>query len=759
MRTEEKKQSKGIGQYIRRRAFRLDLISFAAAAGLSRVCFRDGVSPFGAAYLAAVAISGGNAHLVFVGVLLGTLLLQRPMHFAAAAGSALFYIAHLLWKRFSHGGAKIDQLILLFLSLAAMLPVFYAESVQALLKGLVGLGISVFSAFAMQSAMVTIRTIGNRHVLSDAEQVSISLFFGILLLAMSEVNYVGFSLPVVLLLVFSMIAALARGIGGVAVAVAIGAVLTVGGDFTLMFVGSLAACTLAGAALRKANTFGVFAGFLVACLVVGSYVFTASHTINLLNLAVAGVIFLVIPRSVMMSICGYLDAGKNRERYSRKSMRRLRERTADEMQQTAKVCREVAQLFAEKAPETEPPDARMQWITQAAASVCADCTMQKVCWQDYASASASIVEMLEAHERGERIRIRKPFDPSCKHMQQIAAAAWQAQNQYLVQYAMQQQSRKQYAFVNRQLSGVCSVLEMLGKRVREDRWLDEDMEQRILNGLDRRGIRVYGVDASFPHGRLQLHIRVSDTYGKQPLPVCEAIRLTLHRQVRLLDTQFDGRQCTLILEEAQLLTAEMGTANAAISENGVSGDCAGEKRLEGGRVLYALSDGMGAGEKARTESEAALRLLFDLYGTGFHRDVALESVNRLLLESQREMYATLDAVFLDLRTGQAEFIKYGAPPTFVYRGSKLHTVCAEALPAGIVDEATPAIQTAKLRRDDTVFLFSDGALDALGAETQGAITEALLQTRDCKRLSEMLLRRAKSCGQEDDMTVVVIRIA
>ena len=229
--------------------------------------------------------------------------------------------------------------------------------------------------------------------------------------------------------------------------------------------------------------------------------------------------------------------------------------------------------------------------------------------------------------------------------------------------------------------------------------------------------------------------------------------------MRLLDTQFDGRQCTLILEEAQLLTAEMGTANAAISENGVSGDCAGEKRLEGGRVLYALSDGMGAGEKARAESEAALRLLFDLYGTGFHRDVALESVNRLLLESQREMYATLDAVFLDLRTGQAEFIKYGAPPTFVYRGSKLHTVCAEALPAGIVDEATPAIQSAKLRRDDTVFLFSDGALDALGAETQGAITEALLQTRDCKRLSEMLLRRAKSCGQEDDMTVVVIRIA
>ena len=71
----------------------------------------------------------------------------------------------------------------------------------------------------------------------------------------------------------------------------------------------------------------------------------------------------------------------------------------------------------------------------------------------------------------------------------------------------------------------------------------------------------------------------------------------------------------------------------------------------------------------------------------------------------------------------------------------------------------PAIQTAKLRRDDTVFLFSDGALDALGEQTQSTITEALAKTQDCKKLSELLLQRAKSCGQEDDMTVMVIRIA
>ena len=44
-----------------------------------------------------------------------------------------------------------------------------------------------------------------------------------------------------------------------------------------------------------------------------------------------------------------------------------------------------------------------------------------------------------------------------------------------------------------------------------------------------------------------MHIRVSESYGKQPLPVCEAVHQTLKRQVRLLDTLYEGRQCTLVL--------------------------------------------------------------------------------------------------------------------------------------------------------------------------------------------------------------------
>ena len=754
----EEKQNRFL-QYVKRRALLGELLTFFVALLLGRICIAGDIAPFGLAFLAAASISGCNAHYALAGAVFGEILLQAEPQYPAVCACVLYYVMHLLWNCWSRKNAKLDQLFLLFLAQAALLPIFYAGDVPTLLRALINIGLCEFSALAMQSALRTLRMLGNRHVLSDAEQVSISLFFGILLLAVTDVQAFGFSLPVVLLLVFAMIAALARGVSGVAVSVALGVVLTVGGDFTLMFVGSLAACTLAGSLMRRMDTIGVFGGFLACSLVAGTYVYTASHTINLLNLAVSGAVFLLIPRTYLLALCAYLDADKNRERFSEKAMKRMKEHTARDIRQTVSVCREVARLFEVPGEQQDPADAQMQWTAQAAASVCMDCSLRKMCWRDPRLAAQAVSAMLQAHERGERIRIRRPFDPSCKHMPQMAAAAWQAQNQYLVQSALRQQTARQYQFVNRQLVGICDIIETLAQRVSEECWLDEDLERGVAQSLDRHGIRVFGVDASFPHGKLRLDVRVSATYVDQPLPVCEAVRAAIRRPVSVLSARKEGRQGLLVLEEAQPLRAVMGTASAPISRSGVSGDSTGERRLPMGRVLYAISDGMGAGESARSESQAAIRLLFDLYDSGFSRDVALESVNRLLLKREQDMYATLDALYLNLRSGQAEFIKCGAPPTFVYRADCLHTVAAEALPAGIVDEATPAVQRARIRKNDAIIMFSDGALDALGERTQQAICEALDDVPDSQTAADRLLEAALAAGAEDDMTVMVIQIA
>ena len=710
-------------QYIGRRAFPGEMLTFFAALLLGRVCIAGDIAPFGLAFLAAATIAGCNPHYAFAGAVFGQVLLQQAPQYPAVCTCVLYYVMHLLWTCWSRREETLDRLFLLFLAQAAMLPVFHASDVASLLRALINVGLCEFAALVMQSALRTLRALGSRHVLSDAEQVSISLSFGFFLLSVTDVQAFGFSLPVVLLLLFAMVAALSRGVSGVAVSVALAVVLAVAGDFTLTFVGSLAACTLAGSLMRRADTIGVFGGFLGCSLVVGTYVYTASHTINLLNLAVSGAVFLLIPRGALLTLCAYLDADMNRERFSEKAMQRMRERTAHDIRRTVAVGREVARLF-EMPQQQEPPDAQLQWTAQAAASVCMDCSLRKMCWRDPHLAAQAVSAMLQAHERGERIRIRRPFDPSCKHMPQMAAAAWQAHNQYLVQSALRSRTARQYRFVNRQLNGMCDVVEALAARVLEERWLDEDLERAVAQSLDRHGIRAFGVDAAFPSGRVRLDVRVSASYLDAPLPVCEAVHAALHRPVAVLSARREGRHGVFTLEEAQPLSASMG-----------------------------------AGESARNESQAAIRLLFDLFDSGFARDVALEAVNRLLLQHEQDMYATLDALYLNLRSGQAEFIKCGAPPTFVYRAERLHTVSAEALPAGIVDEARPAVQRARIRRDDTIIMFSDGALDALGERTQETIGRVLADAPDCQAAAERLLHAAQAAGAEDDMTVMVIRIA
>ena len=744
--------------YLRSSACIDDLITVAMGALLGRVEIFGGAMPFSTAFLAACSMSGRSTHLAWLSVT-AALLLTRPMPLAPIAMCALLYALLLAFERWKKRFDRFDRLILLLLAQVALLPAFYRGSVVTMLRGVISLGVSVMASLLMQNALRAMHALKKRHVLTDGEQMSISALFGVLLLSLSGVDGFGFSLSVILLLLFSMFACYARGIAGVAAAVAIASVLTVGGDYKLQFVGGVAACALAGAALRGLGKFGVIGGFVGGSLLLGTYVYSDSHAINLMNLAAASLPLILLPKERLLALCGYLDANQDRTRYAQKSVKRMRGHIASELRHTADVIGAMAKLYEKPGEAEDGDDAETQWMAQAAFGVCVDCPLKKVCWKDYPLAAGVARSLAHAYARGERIRACKPFEPSCRNLLQMAAAACHAQNQYGVQQAMEKQKRAQHAFMRRQLESVSKILLDLAARVDRDQWLDEELEELLLNGLDRRGFRVYGADALFPGGKLLLRLTIPRKQMYQLEPFTEAVQWVLRRPLRMLRAEPDGRGCQVVLEEAQSYHASMGAATAAKSAGAVSGDCTGERRMERGRVLYALSDGMGTGEDARAESDSALRLLFDLYETGFSRDIALESVNRLLLSKGKDMYATLDAVHVDLKTGEAEFMKYGAPPSFIYRARSLHPVQAEALPAGIVSEAIPAIAKTKLRRDDAIILFSDGALDALGDETCAAVDEAMETAVDSLEAAKLLLQRARQMRREDDMTVMVIRIA
>lgn len=197
----------------------------------------------------------------------------------------------------------------------------------------------------------------------------------------------------------------------------------------------------------------------------------------------------------------------------------------------------------------------------------------------------------------------------------------------------------------------------------------------------------------------------------------------------------------------------------------ISGDSCVGTALSGGRYLLALSDGMGAGPDAAAQSRQCVNLLQQLLEAGFSTEIAVNTVNSvLLLRSPDESFATVDLVLIDLATGRSEFVKVGAAPSFVKRGAEVTVVKMSSVPVGIINQVEVEAEFRVLRPGDLVVLMSDGIWDVSqdDMDKERWLLEQLQRetSTDPEEIAESLLARARELVPEaaDDMSVLVARV-
>lgn len=212
---------------------------------------------------------------------------------------------------------------------------------------------------------------------------------------------------------------------------------------------------------------------------------------------------------------------------------------------------------------------------------------------------------------------------------------------------------------------------------------------------------------------------------------------------------------------------KMTTAVTRLPKRGghISGDTYDAAPLSEGRYLMALSDGMGVGRHAVAQSKQCVRLLHQLIDAGFATDVAVKTVNSvLLLRSPDESFATVDLALLDLGTGRAEFVKVGAAPSFIKRGSDVTVVKMPSVPVGIINQVEVEPEFRNMRQGDLIIMITDGIWDVskddIDKERWILDFLARTQTTDPEELAERFLARALNLMPvpEDDLTVLVGRV-
>ncbi len=197
----------------------------------------------------------------------------------------------------------------------------------------------------------------------------------------------------------------------------------------------------------------------------------------------------------------------------------------------------------------------------------------------------------------------------------------------------------------------------------------------------------------------------------------------------------------------------------------ISGDSYSILDLENHCNVIALSDGMGAGESAKSISSLTLDLLDDLLVANMKVDDAIKIVNSLLvIKSKDEEFATLDLCEINKYTGDCNFYKVGSAQTYVLRNNKVKSISSDSLPIGIIEKIDIKLFKFKVRKGDYIIMVTDGIseMDKEKLDKDKWLIDALenLKVRQPQDIADLILTRADKIndGVADDKTVLVCRV-
>lgn len=328
--------------------------------------------------------------------------------------------------------------------------------------------------------------------------------------------------------------------------------------------------------------------------------------------------------------------------------------------------------------------------------------------------------------------------------------------------------------VAEQIEDISRIIGNLGKEINLKMKFNTELEDAIYVAFDKEGLKIDQVTVlEKENGKFEIEIEKRSCFDRKQCddkiaPIVSKVigREMVRKNYHCMMNQETG-SCSFTLTESEKYKTATGVARIAKDKNNVCGDHYSCIDLNNGQYMVALSDGMGSGEKASKESTAAITLLEQLMEAGFDKDIAIKTINSILvLKSSEEIFSTMDLSILDLYNGKVEFAKIGAASSFIKRvNGEVEVIKSTSLPIGILNNVDIECFGKKLNNGDFIIMMSDGVLesDQTIEEKENWVIAALkqLNSKNPQVLAEKILDRAiKKYGNhiEDDMTVLVSKI-
>ncbi|MBR5140269.1 MAG: SpoIIE family protein phosphatase, partial [Clostridia bacterium] len=172
-----------------------------------------------------------------------------------------------------------------------------------------------------------------------------------------------------------------------------------------------------------------------------------------------------------------------------------------------------------------------------------------------------------------------------------------------------------------------------------------------------------------------------------------------------------------------------------------------------------ISDGMGSGRAARESADLVTAYLSDMLSAGVSQSSAISSLSAILRSREGESTASVDIFSLDLVRGDATFVKCGAAPSFVKRGSSIFRMRSESAPIGLLASIDAEKIRVEIKPGDIVVMLSDGVASCVEDSAWLLTFMSENDPIDLQKYADEIIKRAALHRPDgDDMTVSVIKV-
>ena len=608
------------------------------------------------------------------------------------------------------------------------------------------------------------------YVYSKEESISLIALITIMLIPLYNVSIFNFSVFNILVLVLVLIYGWKSGavLGGIAGFI-IGLMLTVVTGASMTYVVSLGVSGIVAGIFSKFGKVAIVISFILGNVYLSYYTDGLSEmSIYMSEILVSSLSILLMPKRIEHKISNLFNKNKTLAN-PYENVLDVASELKNKVGAISSIFDELSNISLSSTPEEkeESKDIIKKYIYDYVENRCVSCSRQCKCLNSE-SFNISIDYIVEKLENGDIID-NSMFPFECDSKEDIISNIKEAYDGIKLVRILKKKEIENNEKISNQYKEVSKILSNISKNIKSVPIIKDKDCTKLREELKFYGYTIYEDDFERKDGHIEYTFvtDILNNIDKQKKEIVEIASNILEQKmkVKLILNSSKKEKSRIKIISMPEFEVNVGIASSIKSGETVSGDSYISMELEDSKHLVVVSDGAGSGISASKSSNALINMLEKLLNGGFDEKKAIEIINSILkMKSVDNDFSTLDSLIVNLKNGEAEFIKVGAAPTYIIEDGKITTVNNINIPVGILDETMYLPILKKLSDGAIIVQVSDGVIKD-GVDINSNYLTRYLQNIDKEKSPKQLVDELQRLVEkeysnvfDDDITIIVTKL-